>query len=150
MSVLSKTVKANPVPIAIGAAVVVAGIYLYLTNSNRTGKTSIVDCLWRTGGTFSKDAINSAADSFYNAIWHDQLWEDDSAAADVLLSMENESDVQNLICAYGERRYDGPGGFLWDKMTLSDTVAAYLDFEYIQDINQLYKSKGLTFRFYGS
>lgn len=65
-------------------------------------------------------------------------WEDDEAFAAALMQCEVTADVRLLMNTYGER------GTILSPLSLSETVAAYLDEDYIAAVNADYLSKGIA------
>jgi hypothetical protein len=69
------------------------------------------------------------------------LYEYDVAVGNTLKEMNNDMDVAALICAYGEKDCD-----ILTTCTLAEVVANLSDDDIKAEVNQNYRSKGITFQ----
>lgn len=88
----------------------------------------------------------SLADTIDNCLNH-EWWDDESAAKRYLMYCQNDTDVYKLIDAYGERPTITTFTLKWNYMTLAENVQDELSSSQIKEVNEYYKSKGITYRF---
>lgn len=94
--------------------------------------------------TYSPEQYKVFADQIESAVWSGfDLTEDDEAFAQVLSQMNTNDDVKQLINAYGVR---GEGVVIQKYYNLVQTVEMYLDDDLKEVVNNVYQSKGITFR----
>lgn len=98
--------------------------------------------------SYEKPVLRAFADQFYSAMWKVyNVWaEDDETAAAVLMAMNNNADVQQLICYYDSRTADSTlDALLFQEYNLLETANLYLDSYYKQLVNADWASKGIEY-----
>lgn len=98
--------------------------------------------------TLSQTALESLANQIHNAIRYSAV-ADDKGRAEALLKTrpKNQADVLALIRAYGDRQLHMFGFPDGGKKDLPTAIGEELSRTQLSRINQVYQSKGITFRF---
>lgn len=98
--------------------------------------------------TFSEAQASGMASTIVSAA--DDCGTDESAMWQVMQHIENKADILLLAKVYGIREYKGcfDGDYLsWHRRNLAETLTSELSGGWIQDINDLFASKGINFKF---
>lgn len=135
----------------VGPAIIVGGLLMLADKVLGDGKDETpggdVD---PNGGddrpaTLSDVDATTIADGIFVAVWGDGLFEsitEDEAAVVALMELAQvTNDVRLIYNAYGLR------GTVTSKLTLPETLAAYLERSDLDAINADYQVKGITIRF---
>lgn len=104
-------------------------------------------------------ASNSQPQSFPDgqyAIWADQLQDamhdagtDEEVIYSVFDQLNNDKDFQKLTAAFGMRKYTGHPIYnpFASKKSLAQWISSELDEDERDDLNQMFASKGITYRY---
>lgn len=118
-------------------------------DASTTGAPESINCstLWNSGKlSRSKSAYYNDADEIEVAVNGTTIfqnwWEDDTKIAAVLMRAGNESDVEALICAFGNRKPTA----LSPAQPLGAWISAYLDTDKVAEVNNYYAYKGISHR----
>jgi hypothetical protein len=143
----------------IKTGLIVAGGYLVwnflkkFTGDGSQSSPDAIDCdsIWNKPKytsqlSYDKNSYFVRAESIWSnnfgfSAWWPMLWEYDVAVGNTLKEMNNDMDVAALICAYGEKDCD-----ILTTCTLAEVVANLLDDDIKAEVNQNYRSKGITFQ----
>lgn len=91
--------------------------------------------------------FNAMADAIYNALRFSALDDKPQIAEDILLQMQNDSDIAQLYLSYGRRqrhRFGIPDGGPEDLYT---TIRREFRGSRIRRVNENYQAKGMSFQF---
>ena len=94
--------------------------------------------------TLTQAEATSICDAIESAIWGGFIaspTEDEEEVIAQLSKLGNDADVRLVMNVYGKR------GTALDKYTLAQTIGEYLDRDDINEINSIFATRGIKFRF---
>jgi hypothetical protein len=147
-------------PIAKGIVVVGGGLIAYLTlnkllkaappdagEPNAAGEALNVLASQGTYPTYTQAQYEGFANAIVQAVW--DCGTDEDAIYNVMQSLQNDADVLKLIQVYGIREYKGcfENFFSLVSRSLTATLSSELDASEKREVNNILKSKGITYQF---
>lgn len=143
---LSKRSQGEKIALAGGAALLAWYVYGQLFSRGKSGGTSDQDVnVNQAKLTYDPGYYSVLADEIEAAFFGTplQLFERDQDAAFVLSQMWNDDDLSKLIQVFGIRGET----LLTSGYTLPAAIGAFLDQNYKDVVNEIYKGRGMVYRF---